>query len=116
MPQDSHSHQMTWTEALFLIGTGLLAGMINTIAGGGSLLTLPLLRFMGLSAPEANASNRVARLIQNIFAIRGFNSKNVGVFPFAYWVAISASVGSILGTLIAVDISDKVFDKRLTRL
>ena len=51
---------MTFYEYILLISSGIAAGFINTVAGGGSLLTLPLLIFMGLSAAEANGSNRVA--------------------------------------------------------
>ena len=43
-----------------LVGAGFVAGTINSIAGGGSLLTLPLLIFIGLPATVANGTNRVA--------------------------------------------------------
>ena len=66
---------MTLIEIIILISTGIIAGFINTVAGGGSLLTLPLLLFMGLPGAEANASNRVAIFIQNIFAVRGFRAR-----------------------------------------
>lgn len=104
---------MTVTEILLLIGTGLVAGCINTLAGGGSLLTMPLLIFLGLPSAEANASNRVALFIQNIFSIRGFKSKGVSVFPYSYWASISACFGAVLGSMIAVDISDELFNKIL---
>jgi uncharacterized membrane protein YfcA len=51
--------------------------------------------------------------MQNIFAVRGFKSKGVRVFPFAYWVAISACFGSFLGSYIAVDIPDGLFNRIL---
>ena len=46
-------------EILLLIGAGVFAGFVNTIAGGGSLLTLPLLIFMGLPPAIANGTNRL---------------------------------------------------------
>ena len=104
---------MTLIETLLLIGVGIIAGGLNTLAGGGSMLTLPLLIFMGLPSAEANASNRVAIFIQNIFAVRGFKSKGVAVFPYAYWVAISACVGAVLGSMIAADIEDALFNRIL---
>lgn len=105
---------MELTDALLLIGVGLVAGCVNTLAGGGSLLTLPvLIDFVGLSGPMANGTNRVALFVQNIFAIRGFKSKGVGVFPYTYWVSISACLGAIVGTLIAVDISTELFKRIL---
>ena len=105
---------MTFTECVLLISTGIAAGFINTVAGGGSLLTLPLLIFMGLPAAEANASNRVAIFIQNIFAVKGFKSKGVAVFPFAYWVSISATLGALLGAYLATEISNTSFNKILS--
>ena len=104
---------MTLIEIIILISTGIIAGFINTVAGGGSLLTLPLLLFMGLPGAEANASNRVAIFIQNIFAVRGFKSKGVAVFPFAYWVGISSTIGALLGAYLAVEISSEFFNKLL---
>lgn len=105
---------MTLTEAVLLIGVGLIAGSINTLAGGGSLLTLPvLIDFIGLDGAVANGTNRIALFVQNIFAIRGFKSKGVGVFPYTYWVSITACLGSVVGTLIAVDISTELFKRIL---
>ncbi|MEM6830298.1 MAG: sulfite exporter TauE/SafE family protein [Bacteroidota bacterium] len=104
---------MSTLEGLLLIGVGIFAGFINTVAGGGSLLTLPLLIFLGLPSSEANASNRVAILIQNTFGVAGFRSKGVAVFPFALWVAMPAVVGAIIGSKIAVNINEEVFNKLL---
>ena len=105
---------MTLSEYLLLISTGIAAGLINTLAGGGSLLTLPLLIFMGLPAAEANASNRVAIFIQNIFAVKGFKSKGVAVFPFVYWIGVSATLGSLLGAYFATEISNRTLNKILS--
>lgn len=57
--------------ALALIG--FVAGWINTLAGGGSNLTLPMLMMLGLPADVANGTNRVAVFLQAIVVVRGFN-------------------------------------------
>ena len=52
---------------LFLLGVyavGVIAGFLNVMAGGGSLITLPMLIFLGLPAATANGTNRVAILMQ----------------------------------------------------
>ena len=105
---------MTFYEYILLISSGIAAGFINTVAGGGSLLTLPLLIFMGLSAAEANGSNRVALFIQNIFAVRGFKSKGISVFSFSYWISISATLGALIGAYFATEISTPYFKKILS--
>ena len=101
-------------DLFLLIFLGLVTGGLNTLAGGGSLLTLPLLIFMGLPPLVANASNRVAILIQNIFAIKGFQSKGIFVWPHNLYYAISSSIGSLIGIGIAIEIDDLMFKRILS--
>lgn len=104
---------MSATDVFFLIAIGVFAGFINTIAGGGSLLTMPLLIFMGFPSSEANGTNKIALLMQTFFSVVGFKSKGVFVFPFAAYVALPAVAGAIIGSKIAVDISDQIFNRIL---
>ncbi|MEL6537862.1 MAG: sulfite exporter TauE/SafE family protein [Bacteroidota bacterium] len=104
---------MSLLEIAMLVGVGFIAGFINVIAGGGSLLTLPVLIFLGIPSPVANATNRLGIFFQNVFSVRGFRSKGISVVPYSYWVAISACLGSVLGSLFAVKIVDDVFNKVL---
>ncbi|AZQ83689.1 sulfite exporter TauE/SafE family protein [Colwellia sp. Arc7-635] len=57
---------------LLLIVTGFIAGIINTLAGGGSNLTIPALMVLGMPADVANATNRVGVLLQSCSGIAGF--------------------------------------------
>jgi len=84
-----------WLAAA-LLGAGVLAGFINTLAGGGGLLILPLLMLTGMSAALANGTMRVGVLIQSIEAVRQFNKR--GTMPFAPLPAIL--VPCLLGTLV----------------
>jgi len=104
---------MNAIDGLILAGAGVFAGFVNSIAGGGSLIIMPLLIFMGLPSAEANGSNRIAIFIQNIFSVAGYRSKGIYVFPFALWVAAPAVIGAIIGSKIAVDISDQLFNRIL---
>lgn len=104
---------MTWTDGLILLGVGLFTGVINTLAGGGSLITLPLFIFMGLPSTEANASNRIGVFLQSLVAVGGFKSKGVSVFPFAWYVSITALAGCVIGAYYAVDIRGELFNKIL---
>ncbi len=96
-----------------LVVAGFVAGFINVVAGGGSLITLPLLIFMGLPSAMANATNRVALFAQNILAVQGFRSKGVSTFPYSLWLGISAMIGAILGAKIAVEIDGALFNRIL---
>jgi len=97
---------------IFIVG--IAAGFANTVAGGGSLLSLPVLIFMGLPSSVANATNRVAIIMQNIFAVSGFKSKGVSTFPYSLYLGLSALVGAIIGARIAVDISSDLFNQILS--
>jgi uncharacterized membrane protein YfcA len=59
---------------LLVILVGFFAGFINTLAGNGSLLSLPLLMFLGLPANIANATNRIGVLLQSLVASVMFKS------------------------------------------
>lgn len=104
---------MDWVDVIVIIIVGYIAGFLNTIAGGGSLITLPVLILMGLPPAVANGTNRVAIFSQNIFGVLGFKSKGVSALPYSLWLGISALFGAILGARIAVDISGDVFNRIL---
>lgn len=102
-----------WYHYLLLIGVGFTVGFVNTVAGGGSLLSLPVLIFLGLPPTVANGTNRVAIVIQTAMATLGFRSKGVSTFPFNTYLGIAALIGSVIGASIAVDIDEKIFNKIL---
>jgi len=95
----------------FSIVVGFLAGFINVFAGGGSLLTLPLLIFMGLPANIANGTNRIALIMQNIVATGSFRQQKVLDFKQGVFLLIPAGIGSILGALIAVNVTNEILEK-----
>jgi uncharacterized membrane protein YfcA len=52
---------MSWLEIVSLILAGAAAGAINAVAGGGTLLTFPVLLFFGTSPMIANATSTTSR-------------------------------------------------------
>ncbi|MCK3684322.1 sulfite exporter TauE/SafE family protein [Maribellus sp. YY47] len=102
---------MEWYFVLALIGTGIAAGFINTTAGGGSMLTVPLLMFMGLPANVANGTNRIAILMQNIVTVRTFRQKKVLDYKEDFRLTIPAVLGSLVGALVAVEINTFLLEK-----
>lgn len=109
---------MTWNEVaelLPLIPVGIAAGFINVTAGGGSLLSLPVLMMLGLSPALANGTNRIAILIQNISAVTRLHQLKVIPYEITLITAIPAVIGAIVGAQIAVEI-DEVLFKRLLAL
>jgi uncharacterized membrane protein YfcA len=101
---------MEITDALILVIAGVAAGVINTLAGSGSLITLPLLMFMGLPPAVANGTNRIGVVVQNIVATRNFvHQKELS--PRKEWSLIIPTLfGSLVGALIAVEINEDVLN------
>ena len=96
-----------------LLVVGFIVGIINTLAGGGSLITLPLLIFLGLPPQVANGTNRIAILFYTSSATLGFRTKKVNTFPFSIYMGVAAMFGAILGAKIAIDIDDFLFNRIL---
>ncbi len=84
-----------------LIVTGIIAGVINTLAGGGSNLTLPALMLTGMPADIANATNRVGVFLQCLVGVRAYKKNDkldsADVFP----VLLPTLVGGLLGAVLA---------------
>lgn len=105
---------MTILDYSLLVLAGVAAGFINVIAGGGSLITLPLMIFLGVPSVVANASNRVGLLAQNIVSVIYFKKNKVVEGSYPVYLAISALIGSVIGAFIAVDISASLLNKILS--
>lgn len=90
-----------------------MAGFINTLAGSGSLITLPLLIFVGLPAPIANGTNRVAVLLQNVVGVSGFYQQKTMDVRGALILGIPAFFGSIVGAQIAVNLDEALMRKAI---
>jgi len=86
--------ELTPLFVVILLATGVLAGIINTMAGGGSNLTLPALMMMGLPADVANATNRVGVFLQCLVGMRGFDKQgrlekgDLKGTSFRHWLAV----------------------------
>ena len=100
-------------DLIILVGAGFFAGFVNTMAGGGSLVTLPLLIFLGLPPATANGTNRIAILVSTSSATLGFQSKNINSFPFSIYLGVTAFLGALVGARIAVQIDGFLFNKIL---
>lgn len=98
---------------ILLIVVGFIAGIINTLAGGGSLITLPVFIFLGLPPTIANGTNRISIVIQSLTGTLGYRSKGIFTFPFNLYLGIIAAFGAIIGAQIALVIDGRLFNKIL---
>jgi uncharacterized membrane protein YfcA len=98
-----------WDHIGFLIVGGGVAGFINTLAGGGSFLTVPLLVLLGLPATVANGTNRLAVFVQNVAAVAGFRTEGISGIRLGVRLLPPTLLGSWFGAYVASEVPDELF-------
>ncbi|MDX2503017.1 MAG: sulfite exporter TauE/SafE family protein [Gammaproteobacteria bacterium] len=104
---------MEYGQILLLMIVGIFAGWLNVMAGGGSLLTVPVMLFMDIPAPVANGTNRIAILAQNITAVYAFFRKGFSDIKLSLSLSMTASVGAVGGALLGVKLEGVWFNRIL---
>lgn len=101
---------MEWYMYLAVIAAGLFAGFVNTLAGSGSLITLPLLMFLGLPANVANGTNRIGVLVQSIVGSVSFRKQKLYTAEEGLWMSVPSVAGALLGSIVAVRINERIME------
>jgi uncharacterized membrane protein YfcA len=101
--------ELTWISIIILICSGIIVGFINTLAGGGTVVSLSVFMFFGLPPLVANGTNRVAIFFQNATAVGYFQKNKLIDWRFISRLAAPVIAGSILGAVIAGFISNHLF-------
>jgi hypothetical protein len=102
---------LEWYQYLLIIGAGLIAGFINTLAGSGSLLTLPLLMFIGLPPNVANGTNRIAIMLQSLVGSIGFRKQAELNRKTLIQLGIPSILGSVAGALLALALNPGAMER-----
>ena len=84
---------MEWYTYIIVVAVGIVAGIINTLAAGGSMLTLPVLMALGLPPNMANGTNRIAIFLQNVVGVSSFHREKIMDFPSGFQGGDSCSSG-----------------------
>ncbi len=96
--------------------TGFVAGFVNTLAGSGSLITLPLLILLGLPANVANGTNRLGVLLQNVVAVATFRSSGTLQVAGTWKLVAPTILGAVLGAQLAVDLDEQLLRRMIGAL
>ena len=101
-----------WQIGLIAI-VGVASGFLNVVAGGGSLLTVPVMVFMGMPGPVANGTNRIGILAQNITSVVTFARSGFRDFKLSLSLSACAIPGAIAGALLGVNLEGIWFNRVL---
>ncbi|MDR0694954.1 MAG: sulfite exporter TauE/SafE family protein [Prevotellaceae bacterium] len=102
---------LEWYLYVIVLASGIVCGIINTLAGGGSLITLPVLMTVisgENSAAEANVTNRLGFLFQCIVASVRFKKKKTFEWSWGMRPAIPLMLGTLIGAWIAVHVPNDI--------
>jgi hypothetical protein len=102
---------VTAAEYALLAGAGFVAGAINSIAGGGSLLTVPLLVLLGLPGGLANGTNRVGILVQSAVSAFRFRAEGISGARDAVPLLLPVLLGSTAGAWAISRVADATFER-----
>jgi uncharacterized membrane protein YfcA len=95
-----HSRLMPWIEMISLMAAACVAGVINAVAGGGTLITFPVLILFGMNPVEANATSALSLVIGTSGSIYGFRKHISEIRPWlASFIPVSLA-GGFLGSFL----------------
>lgn len=100
-------------KTVLLFAAGVASGWINVLAGGGSILAVPVMVFLGMPGPVANGTNRIGIIAQNIAAVTGFFRKGFSDFKLSASLAACAAVGAFFGANVGVKLEGVWFERTL---
>ncbi len=92
-----------------LVLSGVAVGFINTLAGGGTVISLTIFMALGLPVQVANGTNRIAIIMQNLSSTATFTRKRLLDWHSGIRLSIPSILGTVIGSQIAVTINDRIF-------
>ncbi len=96
---------------LLAVAAAFLAGGVNSVAGGGTLITFPTLFGLGLPAIAANTTSTVAIWPGSLGSMWGFRREIRTIPPAMRWLAVPSVLGGLLGALLLRSTSSAVFER-----
>ena len=112
-PVAALSIMLSLTDMLLITLSGLAAGFLNAVSGGGAMLTVPVLILVGLPPGVANGTNRLAVVLQSLTALAAYTKLNQTDSGLALTLMLPAMLGSVCGALVSVRLDDAVFQSVL---
>jgi uncharacterized protein len=101
---------VTLLQGLLLVAVAFGAGVMNAMAGGGTILTFPFLIFLGLPAIAANATSTVALLPGAVASLFGYRQE---VREHRHWLKtlfLPSLIGGAIGSVLLLRTPEKTFE------
>jgi len=100
---------MTLPHAVLLFGVAILAGALNSVAGGGSFFSFPALVFTGVPAIQANATNTIALWPGSVASVGAYRNELTGQRRLLIILGMASVVGGTLGALVLLHTPPSTF-------
>jgi hypothetical protein len=100
---------MTFSEGAFLAAAGAGAGLINAVAGGGTLLTFPALLAAGLTPVGANATNTLALWAGQLSSAFAYKKHLQEERARAISLAVPSVIGGVIGSALVLFLPARIF-------
>jgi len=102
---------MTWTEVTLLVVAGAAAGLINAVAGGGTLVTFPTLLLIGTPSVIANATNSLAIVLGTFGGLFGYRRQLGAVREWLRRFIPVSLLGGLAGAVLLTVGGEKIFSR-----
>jgi uncharacterized membrane protein YfcA len=101
-----------WQMALLVV-VGIASGFLNVVAGGGGLLTVPTMVFLGIPGPVANGTNRIGVLAQSVASVVAFARSDFKDYKLSLSLSACAIPGALVGAFVGVNLEGVWFNRSL---
>jgi len=100
---------VTGAQIGLLLGSAVVAGIMNALAGGGTILTFPALLLAGVPAIQANATSTVALVPGSISSLAGYRREVGAHRQWLTRLLIPSLLGGALGSVLLLLTPEKIF-------
>ena len=97
--------------AALALGAAVIAGIVNAVAGGGTIVSFPVLVWLGLPPVEANVTSTVGLWPGGVSSIWGFRREFTSRTELAVWLVLPALVGGALGAFLLLHTPQENFKR-----
>ena len=102
---------MSPTEIIGLAAAGAVAGAMNAVAGGGTLVTFPTLLLFGTASKVANATSTLALMLGTAGSVYGYRRRLAAIKPWLWRFVPVSIVGGLAGSWLLTLTDEKTFSK-----